>query len=48
MHGYKNLLEEALEAWDFTRRGVIDELRNIPDKDLGFRPRGESLSLIHI
>ncbi len=48
MHGYKNLLEEALEAWDFTRRGVIDELRNIPDKDLGFRPRGESRSVAEL
>src|SRR5262249_9481772 len=33
-----NLLEEAVEAWKYTRDGVIDEVRNLPDKDLFFRP----------
>ena len=32
------LLDEALEAWKYTRDGVIDEVRNLPDKDLFFRP----------
>jgi uncharacterized damage-inducible protein DinB len=32
------LLDEALEAWRYTRDGVIDEVRNLPDKDLFFRP----------
>jgi uncharacterized damage-inducible protein DinB len=32
------LLEEGLEAWKFARDGVIAELRNLPDKDLSFRP----------
>ena len=36
------VLEEALEAWRYTRDGVIDELRNLPDKDLSFRPSADS------
>jgi uncharacterized damage-inducible protein DinB len=36
------VLEEALEAWRYTRDGVIDELRNLPDKDLSFRPAPDS------
>ncbi|HKF45290.1 MAG TPA: DinB family protein [Thermoanaerobaculia bacterium] len=32
------LLDEALEAWKYTRDGVIDEVRSLPDKDLFFRP----------
>jgi uncharacterized damage-inducible protein DinB len=38
MRNYTTILEEALEAWEYTRQGVIAELRNIPDKDVGFRP----------
>ena len=40
----KNLLEEALEAWSYTRSGVVDELQNLPEKDLGFRPSAEARS----
>ena len=36
------VLEETLEAWRYTRDGVIDELRNLPDKDLSFRPSDDS------
>lgn len=43
---YNTLLEETLEAWDYTRRGVIEELQNIPEKDLGFRPREEARTII--
>lgn len=32
------LLEEALEAWQFTREGVVDELENLGEKDMAFRP----------
>ena len=39
------LLDEALEAWKFARDGVVDELRNLPDKDLSFRPAPESARL---
>ncbi len=45
---YANVLEEALEAWDFARRGVIDELKNIPEKDLAFRPRPESRTVAEL
>jgi uncharacterized damage-inducible protein DinB len=36
------VLEETLEAWRYTREGVIDELKNLPDKDLSFRPAADS------
>ncbi|MEP6995217.1 MAG: hypothetical protein ABI968_11895, partial [Acidobacteriota bacterium] len=42
MRRYSTLLEEALEAWELTRDGVVDELRNIPEKNLAFRPREET------
>ncbi len=35
---FKSLLDETLEAWEFTRAGVADELRAVPDKSLDFRP----------
>ncbi len=41
---FKDLLEEALEAWSYTRSGVVDELRNLPEKGLEFRPNPESRS----
>ena len=42
------LLEEALEAWTFTRDGVLDELRNIPEKDLSFRPAPGARSALEL
>jgi len=42
------LLEEALEAWKFTRDGVIDELRALPDKDLTFRPAEGGRSVLEL
>jgi uncharacterized damage-inducible protein DinB len=39
VHDYRNLLEEALEAWSYTRSGVVEELQNLPEKELAFRPR---------
>lgn len=44
MTDFKDLLEEALEAWSYTRSGVVDELQNLPEKDLGFRPNAEARS----
>ncbi len=41
MTTYTTILEEALEAWEYTRRGVIDELRNLPEKSMAFRPSPE-------
>ena len=40
----KTLLDEALEAWGFAREGVIAEIRNLSEKDMAFRPAGESRS----
>jgi uncharacterized damage-inducible protein DinB len=37
-----SLLDEALEAWQYTRAGVISELRNLPDVSLNFRPATNS------
>lgn len=52
MGGYTTVLEEALEAWAYTREGVISEVRNLSEKDLDFRPAPESRSfrelVIHI
>ena len=42
MPDFRSLLEEALEAWAYTRSGVIDELKAFPDKALGFRPSEEA------
>ncbi len=38
MAAFRSLLDEALEAWAYTRAGVLDELRAFPDKSLAFRP----------
>ncbi len=38
----RSLLDEALEAWAYTRSGVIDELKSFPDKSLAFRPTEEA------
>jgi uncharacterized damage-inducible protein DinB len=48
MTAYTNLLEEALEAWGGVRQGVLDELRNIPENDLEFRPRPESRTVAEL
>lgn len=48
MTGYTTLLEEALESWTGVRGGVLDELRNIPEKDFGFRPRPESRTVAEL
>jgi uncharacterized damage-inducible protein DinB len=36
------LLDEVLEAWQYTREGVIAEIRNLSEADLKFRPHAES------
>ena len=49
---YTSLLEEALEAWEHVRKGVLEEAENIPDERYDFRPADESRSvgelLLHI
>ena len=42
------LLEELLEAWQYTRAGVISEIRNLPDVSLTFRPATNSRTAAEI
>jgi uncharacterized damage-inducible protein DinB len=42
------LLDEFLEAWTFTRQGVIAEVSNLPDKAFGFRPADASRSTVEL
>ncbi len=37
-----SLLDETLEAWEYTRSGLIAEIRNLSEADLKFRPHPES------
>jgi uncharacterized damage-inducible protein DinB len=40
---FTSLLDEALEAWQYTRAGVISEIRNLPDVSLmQYRPATNS------
>lgn len=49
---YTDLLEEALEAWEGVRRGVIEEAEAVPDDRYDYRPHEEARSvselLVHI
>jgi uncharacterized damage-inducible protein DinB len=38
MPTFTSLLDEALEAWQYTREGVIREIRNLPETALTVRP----------
>lgn len=40
-----SLLEEALEAWEDARRGVVAEVENVPADRFGFRPEEEVRSV---
>ena len=42
------LLDEILEAWQYTRAGVVSEIKNLPDASLTFRPSAESRSAAEI
>ena len=42
------VLEEVLEAWKYTRAGVISEIRNLPDVSLKFRPATNSRTAAEI
>ena len=35
---FTSMLDEALDAWQYTRAGVADEIRNLSEADLTFRP----------
>jgi len=43
-----SLLDEALEAWQYTRHGVIEEIENLSEADLKFRPHAESRTVAEI
>ena len=43
-----SLLDEVLEAWQYTRAGVISEVRNLPDVSLTFRPATNSRTAAEI
>ena len=45
---FNSLLDEALEAWQYTRAGVISEIRNLPDVSLNFRPTTTSRTPMEI
>jgi uncharacterized damage-inducible protein DinB len=42
------LLEEAIDAWQDARNGVIDEVENFPAKEFDFRPTPEVRSVSEI
>jgi uncharacterized damage-inducible protein DinB len=44
----QSLLEETLEAWTFTRDGVISELENIPADLFTFRPSDKSRTVTEL
>jgi uncharacterized damage-inducible protein DinB len=48
MADFSTLLEEALEAWAYTRAGVADELRGIPEAELDFKPSPQSRSIAEL
>ena len=43
-----SLLDEIVEAWQYTRAGVVSEIKNLPDASLTFRPSAESRSAAEI
>jgi uncharacterized damage-inducible protein DinB len=45
---FRTILDEALEAWSYTRNGVIEEARSLPEKDFGFRASEKSRSVIEL
>lgn len=45
MSAFMTYLDETLEAWRDAREGIIDELQNIPAKQLDFRPTPDTRSV---
>jgi uncharacterized damage-inducible protein DinB len=45
---FNTLLDEALEAWQYTRAGVATEIENLSDADLRFKPNPDSRSAAEI
>src|ERR1022692_2385885 len=42
------LLDEALESWQFARQGVVEELENLVEQDLRFRPQRKSRTVAEL
>ena len=42
------ILDEVLEAWAYTRSGVMEEARALPEKDFGYRASEKSRSVIEL
>jgi uncharacterized damage-inducible protein DinB len=38
----KSLLDELLEAWAYTRDGVVAEVKNLPESALDFKPNNQT------
>jgi uncharacterized damage-inducible protein DinB len=45
---FDSLLDEVLDAWAYTRSSVIDEIRNLSQRDLDSRPHPESRTAAEI
>src|SRR5436305_6159300 len=45
---FTSVLDEVLDAWQYTRAGVISEIRNLPDVSLSFRPATNSRTALDI
>ena len=41
---FTSLLDELLEAWAYTRQGVVGEIENLSEADLQFRPHKDCRS----
>lgn len=48
MAGKADLFEETLEAWGYTRDGVIGEFRNIPAEQYSYRPSDQSRTVAEL
>src|SRR5712692_2549189 len=48
MERWSNLLDETLEAWEGTRAGLIDEVRNLPASRFDFRPTPATRSVAEL
>jgi uncharacterized damage-inducible protein DinB len=44
----QSLLDETLEAWSYTRSGVVGELENIPADQFSFRPSPHSRTVAEL
>ena len=48
METYTTLLEEALDAWRGTRKGLIEEVKNLSAEQLHFRPHPDMRSGVEL